>query len=282
MGQARLPNVWLEGPFDAKVSSKEQALGIATAAVFFNMNPNYILALSTKETKLNCFPATNGKDGCYQIEAGTAWAQLLQNYGTTHFRSVTHQNTTQHWGRGAMTVGFYNQITQALFNGFGYRFPEFASQSVDREAKTKILNYTYNRGQWNEPTRQIMLEGGRRTQCAGTLDVLSCYPNSQPGAPFDWGIDHTRSVVSYCEAFEKSDDVFEARIPWSAIETTLRETVQPFFPFLSQSEWNSAMAAGQNTFNCMKDSQSTISFRYEYAKVLQAIKPLLPLRNPVL
>lgn len=283
LGQATLPNVWMEGPFNARLVNKQQALGIATAAILFNIEPNYLTALATKESKLNCSPLTNTSDGCFQIESGTAFAELRARYGATHYTNPNHTFYTQQWGRAAMSVGFYNAFSQALFNSLNYRLDAFSASALDTESKTKILNYTFNRGQWNEGTRAILTNETRRNQCSRETDVLACYPNGQPGAPFEWGIDHTRSVVSYCKAFKQSSDVYETQLAWGDVETALNETVRPFYQFrFNDAQWNAVVQKARNAFDCMKDQNGNISLRYDYATILNTIRQDLTFAQPTM
>ncbi|HYE60127.1 MAG TPA: cadherin-like beta sandwich domain-containing protein [Candidatus Kapabacteria bacterium] len=277
LGQAALPEVW-GAPFNARITSKDQALGIGTAAVLFDIEPNYFTALATKESKLQVRPVENPNDGYYQIEEGTGFAEIKMQYGTSHFIQPNFDAYVHDWGQSSMTVGLYMKLTQEMFNRTNFfRLNEFDDVARDFSSKTKFLDYIYNRGidSGSIPPKNALTT--RRAQCIAEPDVLACLrtaPQSDAG-----GIDHVEDVLSYCQTFKDSNDVYETTLTWSDVERTLTNTIRPFYRFLSQAEWNAVMARAQAAFTCMQDENNTISFRYDYATLLNEIRPMLPMRS---
>lgn len=280
LGFTTLPNVWEEGPFEVRIADKHMAMGIGAASVIFNVEPNYFTALSIKESKMQSRPSANPLDGYFQIVSTTALQELRNRWTSSHFKDpIDHQTLVHHWGRAAMTTGFYNLLTEKFFASRGYLMNEFQLAARDKEAKTIFIDYAFNQGQYggSAPIEQVLKTNpDLRLQCREVDDVLhQCLPNLNSG-----GQDHTEDVLEYCRALKTTNNVYEIEIGWIDIQSVLNDTILPFFTHLTDAQKTAALTRASNMFTCLKGSDESISFRYEFATLIKYVAEALPMSSP--
>jgi hypothetical protein len=190
--------VWGE-PFDFKMSNYplSWAIAVAHASLLLRSqgiqySPNAILSVSLKESRLHCPTASDpNPDGCFQIEAGSAYPTLQAIFPERFVKSHAEIVSGPHYETGALALVHYNMYATASFRRYTADPQAFFRANPDVYAQQKVLNAAYNRGLWWDGLRSIF------SGCA-SQDVFNCFT----GVASDIALDHAKAIGDYTVALD--------------------------------------------------------------------------------
>ncbi len=149
------------------------------------VSPNWFLATALKETYLGCCtgvapdslhpdaawqhrPAADG-DGCFQIEATTAFIEL-QRIFPAHYAGVTHADVVAgcHVESSAVTMAFYDAFVYGMMYSLLDDPASFFGAVQDPAAIEIAFSLAYNRGVWSQELSTAI------GPCAAATDMLDC------------------------------------------------------------------------------------------------------------
>jgi hypothetical protein len=203
--------VWGE-PFEYRTADYPMswAFGLVHASMLLRSegipySPNAVLSIAIKESRLGLSPSgqtycsrtpaaptdpfPNG-DGCFQIEDGTAYAELRnmfpERFAATHDQVVGDD----HFASAALAAAHYQLFSVAMLR---LESPDpaafFAAHPTPARAELETLSAAYNRGLWWDALPNIF------SNCT-TADVTTCFGGMQIA------VDYANSIADYARALD--------------------------------------------------------------------------------
>lgn len=231
IGQARLANVWDQGPLSVQIPRERKvwAMALAHASQIFRnvtgiddiyVQANHYLATAIQESRLGADPATSTftfpfaianaadkityqpgakLDGFFQIEGSgnqtSAFAELIKLF-PSRFGNQDHDKTVSddRFATSAITAAYYNMYMWYFLVGSGYNPSDFIKHAKDRQAFDKVMAMAYNRGLYSSYVSDVFV--GKRTACLAMTDMAdasgTCFPNAN-----DYGSRYVRQVPGF-------------------------------------------------------------------------------------
>jgi hypothetical protein len=244
------------------------AMALAYSSDMFGINPNYLMGLVIKESKADC----SYYGGCFQITGG--YPEVQTRYPLYIDPTDREDEMVNAFGSASVVTSLYMLFGEALWEHDGMQWSAFYTASPDPEARAKIISRGYNRGLWDVGVRNILMTN--RAQCIAEPDVFACFPSGSSGTADNIAKDHAQAVVSYCNSLMQSTNFYDTRLNWIDIQRFITQVPRVTFSSIAGIVWPDVLIRAQNAFVCLQDSNSTISFRYDFKTFLQSIKTMFP------
>ncbi|MCX7745792.1 MAG: hypothetical protein N2645_02725 [Clostridia bacterium] len=283
------------------IPTRLMALGLGAAYEMYKINPNYMVALGTKENfAAGIVPEDVGitanplvvdgqkynwgmiahVDGPYQQETYNFWNCryyfpdfLVADANHDDYTSITCDPEDTHWISAGISSALSLTVTrESIFGAPGCNFNEFITKAADPWAEMKILTYGYNRG-INALWGTKVCSPANRAEALASTDLCATY-NLYGFA------NHVPTVKAICEAINNdTSDRYDAQISWADMDTTLKK-IRMFYGngVPTDDKWNVAENDVHRAFNILAQhwGGNTISVRYDYLTLLRVLQHYLP------
>ncbi len=297
IGLARTINYPVNGATDARayIPNKYLAMGLAFALEEFNINPNYLAALGTKENwaaGVTQNPSFTGPkvildgqewiwpividhpDGPFQTEAGN-FNDMVKFFPDYYPANASHDNYTKvsanmsdpNWISSAIVAAISLTVTREQLNAVpSARYTEFMAQAKDPWAEMCVLTFAYNRGMGSLEAKKLF--STNRTQALNSTDIC---------ADFDMGgfATHVPTVRAITDAMNKETaNIYDAQLTWSDIQAFFAELRTFLHGEPPEAQWNAMMQDVQRAYNVLAQhwGGSYISLRYDFLTLLRVAK----------
>ncbi|HLF05762.1 MAG TPA: PKD domain-containing protein [Thermoplasmata archaeon] len=190
--------VWGES-FDFKIADHPVTWAIAlvhASALLRSANVSYspdaVLSVAIKESRLEC-PQPNfpNRDGCFQIENTTAYAELRglwpERFTAPHSQVIEGAR----FETSALASVYYVLFSLGMFHLHSDDPVGFFAGHPDGRAMQKVLNGAYNRGLWWTGLANVFANCRDR-------DPVECFEDHKVA------IDHAQAIVNYTIGLERS------------------------------------------------------------------------------
>lgn len=315
VGQGRLyPNWGVNADAYIPNNRKTWAIALAHASQLLKnitktdkITPNFYFATSIKESFCGCDPdiqplpsgstyafkfrSESFGDGCFQLNEPTAYNELNflmpQRIPYGKYPTLARGKSFE---TAALVKAFYDvftikywEVTQNL------KAHEFFNTAKDPNSAYKLLAVAYYRGLWY-PTLETVLKGDRTNALAKT-SISSYFANDEDAFDYQKAVSNHVNVLSDNVAALSADlqgisaetgqaansfnSFFNRSIAWSDIEAYLI-AIAPLYPEVNLSNVRTELLS---TFTSIAGGKS-ISFRYQFGKVLDKLMMLLPVDDP--
>lgn len=271
LGQAYFPYAGTRA-YDFQIKDRLTAMGAAYTSEMFNINPNYLLALAIKQSRVSC---DGYGDGCFrdngQFDTVKAKFPLYFDYDDKARPLV------QSFGPASVVVGLFARHSEEYWNKY-YQYRSFYEGATDLEARAKLATRAYFRGSGETAFENII--SNSRAQCRVATDVFQCFPTG--GAVQNQQdvnaqtLTNVSEVVDYCRALVRSDDIYDTRLTRQDLVDFVERVLRPTFNQQVYISWDVIHARIQDKFNCLQSADGTISFRYDFKSILKDVKQMLP------
>jgi hypothetical protein len=283
--------IWIPG--------RLMAMGVAVNYEFFKINPNYMVALGTKENfAAGLVPASAGNmvnpivingvtwywpmvahpDGPYQQETEnfsdcmSFFPDLFPpNAVHDNYTSITIDTTNPDWISAAVSSAISITVTREYLNAIYNGYNNFMDSTADPWAELSIVDYAYNRGTGDFLNYKLFT--ANRAKAIASKDIV---------ADFSMGgfADHTQTVRAITDTINKAlKNIYDARISMADMNV-LFDRLRMFYGrgVPSDSQWNAMKADVGNAFNMLAQhwGKSTVSYRYDFLTLLRVVKEYLP------
>lgn len=314
IGEARLYPVWgVSSDAEIPNNRKSWAMAIAHASqVFANVIDTGILPINTfwatplKESFGGCdnalqtdsddpyplaFQSASTNDGCFQIEPPpSAYAELNGMY-PNRFPTAAHPSIIggNHFETAALGKAYYDIFTVRWLEVNKDWDPlDFFDNATDPMAGVKAISGAYNRGLWSTLVSDIFYT--LRDSALAAPDLLTIFNH-------EVAKDHAEKISNYTQVlgdqaaainptltatntatgqpYNYFKNYYDEPIAWSDVSHYLTR-IFPLYPDIDSVAVRNNI---QTTFNGINGGAS-ISFRYEFGQVLNALMLLLPLDDP--
>lgn len=273
IGQGQLSVVW-GAPFNFTITDKMRAMSVGYASEMFNINPNYLMGLMIKESKGDC----SYYGGCFQITGG--FPEVRNRYSLYFDSNDSEQELVSSFGTAAVIASLYIRFAEVLWDSL-YQWKTFYQSASDSAVRAKMVSRGYNRGLWETEIRNMLQTN--RTTCQAATDIFSQFPSGDLTTANGIAKDHARAVVDYCTTLMKSSNFYDADLTWQNITDFIDQVLKPTFSSSANVNWSNVQQRANDLFNCLRNSNNTISFRYDFKTFLQKLEGTLPsVPNPVL
>ncbi len=286
------------------IPSKFMAMGIATVYEFFKINPNYMVALGTKENfsagvvppeagvTMNpvvidgltyYWPMVMGHvDGPYQQEVGNfndAKKYYVDYLGEeakhTDFTQIMSQNDPK-WISATISSGLSISVTRETLAAVkGTRYNDFITTATDPWSEFAIVTYAYNRGVSMFFSKKLFTEN--RLEALSAIDIPSSFDMGGFGS-------HVPTVEAITQAMNSdTSDIYDSEITWADMESYLLE-LKKFYAKGTPSDiqWNNMVLDVQKAYNNLSIhwGGTHVSYRFDFLTLLRVAKEHLPEINP--
>lgn len=316
IGEARLYPVWGVSA-DAEIPNNRLGWAMAIAhayQIFANVTDTGIMPMNTffatplKESFCGCdaniqtdagdpYPLTyqplSVNDGCFQIEPPpSAYAELNTMY-PQRFPVGQHAQLIggSHFETAAIGKAYYDIFTVRFLEvNKGWDPFGFFENATDPLAGVKAIAGAYNRGLWSNLVQNIFYT--QRTQALATPDLLTIFED-EPVA-----YDHAQKISNYTvvlnnqtgmlnppslsntnpatgQPYNYFKNYYETQVTWPDVQQYLSR----IFPLYPDVDTTAVKTSVQTVFNSINGGAS-ISFRYNFGQVLDAIMLALPVDDP--
>ncbi len=266
LGQASLSNVWGQ-PLNFTITERMRAMALGYVSEMFRINPNYLLGLMIKESKGDC----GYYGGCFQITGG--FPEVKNRYPLYFDANDSESALINSFGTAAVIATLYIRFGEALWNR-DYQWSNFYQSASDIEARAKIVSRGYNRGLWDPAIRDMLQTN--RAQCQMASNTFQCFPSGDITTANGIALDHAQAVVGYCRSLMQSANFYDAQLTRQDVTDFIEQVLKPTFSQTSNVNWPQIQQQATNAFSCLQNSNGTISFRYDFKKLIQSIKQILP------
>ncbi len=279
--------------------SKYMAMGIAVAYEFFKLNPNYMVALGTKENfsagfvppsagNMNNPVMINGEqyfwpiiahiDGPYQQEKGNfddakiyQIDYLGEDKNHDDIIPITVDKDDPNFISSGVSSALSITVTRETLNALDVDYNDFMDQASDDWAEFKIVTYAYNRGINDFYSKKIFT--GNRGAALNSNDLCSSYNMGGFAA-------HVPTVKAIVEKMNsETENIYDSEVSWSDMEVFF-DSIKYFYSKgePSDSEWSVMKSDVKRAFNLLKNKWGGeyISYRYDFLTLLRVAEKYLP------
>jgi len=297
IGLARTINYPVNGATDARVyiPTRYMAMGLGFALEEFNINPNYLAALGTKENwaaAVTRNPSFTGPkvvidgeewiwpividhpDGPYQVEAGNFndLVKFFPDYFPStavhdDYTKVSSDLTNPNWISSAITTAISLTTTREQLNAVPTAdYTGFMAQARDPWAEMCVLTFAYNRGMGSLEAKKLF--STNRAQALNSTDIC---------ADFDMGgfASHVPTVRAITDAMNKETTyIYDAQLTWADVQAFFTELRTFLHGEPPQAQWDAMMQDVQRAYNVLAQhwGGSYISLRYDFLTLLRVAK----------
>jgi hypothetical protein len=313
LGQGRIYPIW-EQSSDAIIPRNRKTWAMAMAhahKLFSNVTQtrsvplSFYFATTLKETFCGCDPsievskekyplvyqAKAQKQGCFQMELGTAWQELKIMYpdrfpADQYERIIANEN----FETAALAKAHYDIFTvKYLEIAKGYDPREFFETAQDSTAAMKVISLAYHQGLWSPLLDNIFVKN--RTKALASPDVSSEMGN-------DWRVNYNvKSLANFATLLngqpKKLDKKLTAINPQTGMPanifygfydepiawTDIELYIQKISPMYRGQNWGIIKARLHKTYDNLNNGEP-ISFRYQFGTVLDQLILSLPASDP--
>jgi hypothetical protein len=281
------------------IPTRLMAMGLGVVYEYYKLNPNYMVALGTKENFAAGFvtaaagnssnptvidgqtwywPMVAHVDGPYQQESGNFndtrsyfpdWLPPTANHDD--YTSIQVNPEDLHWISAGISSGISITVTREQLNAVrGINYTQFMQQAKDPYAEFACVDYAYNRGINDFYSKKIF--STNRAAAIASSDIST-----------DFGLSgfasHVETVRAIMDATNASTDIYDGPITWT--------DMQSFFARLrmfygrgtpSDAEWAAMTADVQRAFNVLAAhwGGGHVSARYDFLTLLRVAEQYLP------
>jgi hypothetical protein len=265
----------------------------------FKINPNYLIALGTKENfaagvvkpeagnhnnpvtidgQQWYWPMVAHVDGPYQQETGNFadcrafFPDFLPpdaNHDT--YTAITVDYSNPNWISSGISSALSITVTREYLNAIYDGYNQFMSSAQDPWAEFSIVTYAYNRGVNDFLSKKIFSDNRSRALASANLAE-------------DMGMggfaNHVPTVKAITHAMNTArDDIYDAEITWQDMTlffTQLREFYARGVP--ADAEWSAMIADVQRAFTILSHhwGKNSVSLRYDFLTLFRVARQYLP------
>lgn len=315
IGQARLHPIW-GVTVDAYIPSnrKTWAMAMAHGAHLFRnviktdrVSPNFYFATAAKESFCGCdngiqampsgtqFPFTYQSsslgDGCFQIEDNSAYNELKLQY-PQRFPTGQHANLigSANFETASLSKAYYDIFTVKYWEVHKNWNPiGFFNNAADPNAAVKLMAVAYNRGLWYTELGTVL--NTDRSNAISSTNISPYFINN------NYGYDYQNALTNYTnilgnttssldpslfatnpatgQPYNQFNSFYDPQLTWSDIDTYV-EKIKVLYPTINFTTLKSNLQTVYNGIN----GGNSISFRYQFGQVLDALMLALPADDP--
>ena len=223
-----------------------------------NYNPNAVLSVAIKESRLGCREASfPNDDGCFQIEDGTAYLELTKLFSNRFKAPFTETISGDHFESAALSMVYYTLFSMSMFHLHDENPYQFFASHPDPAAQQKVISAAYNRGLWWEALKKVFRE-------CKSQDVTKCFVEN--GTPHHIAIDHANAIADYTKGLNKVPS-FEATITMNDL-MNYWDRIKALYP---DADEPAVQALFKNSFS----ESASLSFQHDLDGILTKLIAIL-------